>query len=241
MRLPAVLPMIWMVSTIWAAPDAKVFDRKPGKTRKFDRIQYFPQKGRDVSFGGDRLKWTGEGDCSQNEAMEPIISVQGEGVTVRNAWIDGAPDGIHVSAPNVVIENIVFPKVCEDAITANSGADNLVIRNCAFRGARDKAIQLNAGKNIVIENCLFEDCAKPVRVKSGVTVTVRNNVSTGSTVFILADGEGARALAESNDVRKSKWFAKAEKKARIVIGKGNRLSRIERKNEANSGGVIESR
>lgn len=240
MRVFPILPMIWVASAVWAAPDAKVFEEKPGKTRKFDRIQYFPQKGRVVSFGGDRLKWTGEGDCSQNESMEPIISVQGEGVMVRNAWIVEAPDGIHVSAPDVVIENVVFPKVCEDAITANTGADNLVIRNCAFRGARDKAIQLNAGKNILIEDCTFEDCAKPVRVKAGVTVTVRNNVSRGSTVFILADGEGARVLAESNVVEKSKWFVKAEKRARIVVGKGNRLSRIERKDEASSGGVIES-
>jgi pectate lyase len=222
-----------------AAPDASVFDQKPKKTRKFNAIQYFAQNGRTVSFGGDALKWTGEGDCSQNEHMEPVISVQGEGVTVRNAMVVEAPDGIHVSGKNAVIENVIFPKVCEDAITAN-GADNLIIRNCAFRGAKDKAIQLNAGKNIVIEDCYFEDCVKPVRVKSGVTVTVRNNVSRKSTVFVLADGAGARAIVEHNDVKDSKWFAKAQKGAVIELAP-NSTSRIEKPDAAESGGVVTKR
>lgn len=224
-----------------AAPDSSVFEKRPAESRSFDIIQYFPQKGRTVSFGGGLLKWKGEGDCSQNESMEPIISVQGDGVTIRDAFIEESPDGIHVSAPNVVIENIVFPKVCEDAITANEGADNLVIRNCAFRGARDKAIQLNAGRNILIENCYFEDCSKPVRVKPGVTVTVRNNRSRGSAVFVFADGKGAEAVVEKNTVEDSRHFVRSEKEALVVIGPGNRLSGIERGNEASKGGRIEER
>jgi pectate lyase len=189
-----------------------------------------------VSFGGDALKWKGEGDCSQNEHMEPIISVQGDGVTVRNAFIVESPDGIHVSGKNAVIENFVFPKVCEDAITAN-GADNLIIRNCAFRGARDKAIQLNAGRNIVIEDCYFEDCSKPVRVKPGVTVTVRNNVSRKTTAFVMANGAGAKVVVEGNQVSESKWFAKAQEGAVIEVG-ANKTSKISYPDEATSGGRI---
>lgn len=219
-----------------AAPDAAVFDRKPAKSRSFNAIQYFAQNGRSVSFGGDALKWRGEGDCSQNEHMEPIISVQGDGVTIRNAFIAESPDGIHVSGKNAVIENVIFPKVCEDAITAN-GADNLIIRNCAFRGARDKAIQLNAGKNILVENCYFENCSKPVRVKPGVTVTVRNNVSRHSTVFVMADGEGARAVVEGNVVGDSQWFLKALTAAVIDAGV-NQISKIKNPDEASEGGVI---
>jgi pectate lyase len=222
-----------------AAPDPSVFDQKPKKTRNFNRIEYVAQNGRVVSFGGLALKWTGEGDCSQNEGMEPIISVQGNGVTVRNAFVVESPDGIHVSGKNVIIENVVFPKVCEDAITAN-GADNLIIRNCAFRGARDKVIQLNGGKNILIENCYFEDCAKPVRVKAGVTVTVRNNVSRGTTVFVLADGKDASAVVENNDVKKSKWFVKAQKDATIEVGP-NKTSKIENPDEASDGGAVSNR
>jgi len=230
------LLFVSLIVPAMAAPDASVFDQKPSKSRSFDIIQYFAQDGRTVSFGGDALKWTGEGDCSQNEGMEPIISVQGDGVTVRNAFIVETPDGIHVSGKNAVIENMIFPKVCEDAITAN-GADNLIIRNCAFRGAKDKVIQLNGGTNIVVENCYFENCSKPVRVKKGVTVTVRNNVARGTTVFVMADGKDAHAVVENNDVEKSEWFAKAQKGAVIEVG-ANRISKIEKPDEATDGGSV---
>lgn len=239
MRFPAFFVVSCLVTSAWAAPEPSVFDRKPAKSRTFDRIQYFAQNGRTVSFGGDALKWKGEGDCSQNEHMEPIISVQGDGVTIRNAFIVEAPDGIHVSGKNVVIENVIFPKVCEDAITAN-GADNLIVRHCAFRGARDKVIQLNGGKNILVEDCYFEDCAKPVRVKPGVTVTVRNNVSRKSKVFVLADGEGAHAVVEGNDVRGSKWFAEAKTRAQVELG-ANRMKDIEKSDQATEGATITHR
>jgi hypothetical protein len=241
MRILALVSvvLIGVVECALAVPEAAVFNEKPAKSRRFDAIQYFAQNGRTVSFGGDALIWKGEGDCSQNEHMEPIISVQGDGVTIRKAVIFDAPDGIHVSGKNVVIENVIFPEVCEDAITAN-GADNLIIRNCAFRGARDKAIQLNGGENIVIENCYFENCAKPVRVKPGVTVTIRNNVSRRSTAFVLADGAGAHAVLEGNDVRESKWFAEAKTGAKIEVG-ANRTSKIEKEDEATGGAVITHR
>jgi len=236
MRFAVLSLSLLIAAQALAVPDASVFDQKPKKSRSFDIIQYIAQKNRTVSFGGDALVWKGEGDCSQNEGMEPIISVQGDGVTVRNAFIVESPDGIHVSGRKVVIENVIFPKVCEDAITAN-GADNLIIRNCAFRGAKDKAIQLNGGKNIVVEDCYFEDCAKPVRVKPGVTVTVRNNVSRDSAIFVLADGKGASAVVEGNVVEGSKWFLKAQSSARIDAGV-NEVSRIKKPDEADSGAVI---
>jgi pectate lyase len=234
-----LLCLLFTASSAIAAPDASVFDQKPKKTRKINRIEYVAQDGRSVSFGGYALKWTGEGDCSQNEGMEPIISVQGDGVTVRNAYLVETPDGIHVSGKNVIIENMIFPKVCEDAITAN-GADNLIIRNCAFRGAKDKVIQLNGGKNILIENCYFENCSKPVRVKKGVTVTVRNNVSRNTTAFVMADGKDAHAIVENNDVKESEWFVKAQKGAVVEVG-DNKTSKIEKPNEVTDGGVLRTR
>jgi len=236
--LPVSLLAVLFAALSGTAASDDRFDQKPEKRRKFDSIQYFAQDGRTVSFGGDALVWKGEGDCSQNESMEPIISVQGDGVTVRNALIVESPDGIHVSGKDVVIENIVFPKICEDAITAN-GADNLIIRNCDFRGARDKAIQLNAGRNIVIEDCVFEDCSKPVRVKSGVTVTVRNNVCRDATFFVLADGPGADVRVENNRVEGSEYFVKADDRAVVRIA-NNRLKLIDKPNASeNGGGVIE--
>lgn len=210
--------------------------KKPDKIRKINAIQYLSENGKRVSFGNEGLKWTGPGDCSQREKMAPIIEVQADDVTLRNAVILDAPDGIHVSGKNVILENIVFPEVCEDAITVN-GADNLIIRNCSFRGARDKAIQINKGTNVLIENCWFEDCAKPVRVKPGATVTVRNNISRGSKFFVLADGDGAVATVEGNQVSASKVFVRANSGARIEI-RENRLSRVAKKTESSEGGEI---
>lgn len=189
-------------------------DSKPKGARRFDIIQYFPQEGREVSFGGDALKWRGKGECSQKESQEPIIEVQGNGVKVRNAVILGSPDGIHVTAKNVTIEQITFPDVCEDGITAN-GADRLVIRDCYFRDAKDKAIQLNSGKDILIENCVFEDCQTPIRVKPGVTVTVRNCEANGVKYFIYADGD-AEVIAEGNRIRNSDTAIRLENGARAV-------------------------
>jgi hypothetical protein len=235
MRWHILLAAAW-IGVASAAPDPSVFDHVPAKSRRFDVIQYFAQNGRMVSFGGDALYWKGKGDCSQTESMEPIISVQGNGVTVRNAFIVSSPDGIHVSGKDAVIENMIFPKVCEDAITAN-GADRLVIRHCAFRGAEDKAIQLNSGKDILIEDCYFEDCSKPVRVKPGVTVTVRNNVSRGSRAFVMADGDGAHAVVEGNDVVDSRIFVQAETHAKIDVG-ANHTEKIQTPEQATGGAVI---
>lgn len=212
------------------------FDQEPKGERKFDIIQYFAQDGREVSFGGDTLIWKGPGDCSQQEEMLPLISVQGDGVTIRNATIVDSPDGIHVSGDDVILEDLIFPKVCEDAITAN-GANRLIIRNCWFRGARDKVIQLNSGKDILIENCVFEDCSKPIRTKEGVTATVRNNRSTNSLAFVLSDGPGAEILVEDNEVSRSKWFVKASDGTRIIVN-SNRTSQIEKQDEAEDGAEI---
>ncbi|MDD5199759.1 MAG: pectate lyase [Terrimicrobiaceae bacterium] len=215
----------------------QMLKKKPAKIRKINAIQYFPQDGRRVTFGMDGLLWKGPGDCkSQREAMSAIMELDGKGVTVRRAYILEAPDGVHVKNSDCVIENLVFPDVCEDAITADN-ADRLVIRNCVFRGADDKAIQLNRGRDILIENCYFESCAKPVRVKAGVTVTVRNCVAKDSSVFVLADGDGAVATVENNRVEKSRHFVGAKKGATIRLGE-NQTSQIKLGNEIVSGGRI---
>jgi len=225
MRISLALVGAALLSTLPAEADYPDPDKKPKAARNFDIIQYFPQKGREVSFGGDALKWKGKGECSQKESQEPIIEVQGEGVKVRNAMILGSPDGIHVTAKNVIIEDITFPDVCEDGITAND-ADNLIIRNCYFRGAEDKAIQLNSGKNIVIENCVFEDCSTPIRIKSGVTATIRNNKVRKARYFVLADGDG-KATVESNEIRDSDTAVRVKQDA-VINANGNDLSGVKK-------------
>lgn len=213
-------------------------ERKPTKVRKVNGILYFPQPGREVNFGREGLRWTGPGDCdSQREAQSVIMELQGPRVTVRGGYIIEAPDGVHVKNADCVIDGMIFPDVCEDAITAD-GADRLVIRNCVFRGAADKAIQLNRGRDILIENCYFEDCAKPVRVKAGVTVTVRNCYAKNSAAFVLADGEGAEARVENNRVDGAKYFVEAKKGAVIRVGAGNVTSGVRFPDAATGGAII---
>jgi hypothetical protein len=56
----------------------------------------------------------------------------------------------------------------------------------------------------------------------------------------MADGKGARAVVESNDVKNSEWFVKAQKGAQIEAG-ANKTSKIEKPDEATNGGVITKR
>ena len=49
-------------------------------------------------YEGATIVWKGEGDCSQKENMPPIFRITGNGITVKNATIIGAPDGIHIDA-----------------------------------------------------------------------------------------------------------------------------------------------
>ncbi len=233
----AALTLGGLVAGPDAASLARWLDEKPKEVRKVNAILYFPQNGRTVDFGDRVLRWTGPGDGSQRESQSAIIEVQGRGVTVRRAWIVDSPDGIHVKNADAVIENLVFPDVGEDAITADN-ADRLVIRNCVFRNAEDKAIQLNGGREILIENCYFERCAKPVRVKPGVTVTVRNCFATGAVDFVRADGAGAVVRVENNEVRESRSFVSAQKGARIVLGPGNVTRGIRLPNSATDGATI---
>jgi hypothetical protein len=79
-----------------------------------------------------------------------------------------------------------------------------------------------------------------VRVKPGVTVTVRNNVSRDSTVFVMADGAGARAMVEGNDVRGSKILFKALDRA-VIEARGNAAAEIRGADEATGGGSIVGR
>lgn len=222
------------------APLAQANDGRfdlPKKSRTFDRIQYYTADGKRHGFSGDLLKWNGPGDCSQDEGQMPIISVGANDVTVRNAVIIRSPDGIHVRGKRVLIENIVFPDVCEDAITAHD-ADELIIRNCSFRGADDKAIQINGGKNVLIENCYFENSSKPIRVKADCTVTVRNCTADNVKWFVYADGPGARVVLENNTVTNVRTFVHAEKDAEIVVGEGNKLRRAQEKKSEKSGGKV---
>ena len=89
-----------------------------------------------------------------------------------------------------------FPKVCEDAITNNGRgfeAFRTIIRNCYFESSEDKAVMINNGGSVTVENCEFVDCTQPVRAggRSGTYVVRKcrfRGRSTGPRFNGGADG-----------------------------------------------------
>ncbi|MFB3905062.1 MAG: right-handed parallel beta-helix repeat-containing protein [Acidobacteriota bacterium] len=150
------------------------FEPCGGILRITDTIKFV---GNDVIIDGEdrniTVKYAGPDDCSQKEGQDRFIEIYGNRNVVRNLTLDHFPDGIHVQQGfDNVIENIRFPVVCEDAVT-NSGmgfeAFRTIIRNCYFESSADKAVMINNGGSVTVENCEFVNCQQPVRAggKSG--------------------------------------------------------------------------
>ncbi len=145
-----------------------------------DRIYFH---GSDMVLDGENrnltFRYTGPDDCSQKEGQDHFIEIHGDRNVIRNFTLDRFPDGLHMqSGYDNVIENIRFPKVCEDAVTNNGRgfeAFRTILRNCYFQDAEDKAVMINNGGSVTVENCEFVNCMQPVRAggKSG-RYAVRN-------------------------------------------------------------------
>src|SRR5688500_14919889 len=121
-----------------------------------DRIEF---RGNGLVLEGEKrsitFRYTGPDDCSQKEGQDPFIEIFGNGNVIRNFTLERFPDGVHVlSGRDNVIENLRFPKVCEDAVTNNGRgyeAFGTIIRNCYFAGAEDKAVMINNGGSATVE------------------------------------------------------------------------------------------
>jgi len=178
-----------------------------------DRIYFYGYNM--VLDGGQQnivLRYTGPDDCSQTEGQDHFIEIHGDNNKIINFTLIGFPDGIHIqSGTDNVVENIKFPFICEDAVT-NSGrgyeAFQTVIRNCYFESSEDKAVMINNGGSVLVEDCEFVNCAQPVRAggKRG-THTVRNCVFNGTSTGPRFSGgaEGMLILFENNQVNDAKY------------------------------------
>jgi len=133
-----------------------------------DRIYFY---GNDLVLDGEdrniTFKYTGPDACDQTEGQDHFIELHGDRNIIRNFTLDRFPDGIHVqSGHDNLIDNVRFPKVCEDAVTNNGRgleAFRTIIRNCYFQDAEDKAVMINNGGSVTVENCQFVHCTQPVR------------------------------------------------------------------------------
>lgn len=113
-----------------------------------------------------KLVWVGPGECNKLPTNYAAITIRASRVVLKNFEVLGAPDGLHVNSGSFnVIDGVVFPYVCEDAITNGNkkpdSATNTVIRNSAFYNSDDKAIQVNGG-SVRVENSYFENVFRAI-------------------------------------------------------------------------------
>ncbi len=224
----------WLLSVALVASSQSF--ASDGKEREFDPFESFNGKtipvyetmtvGEGTVFDGkgNLYHWMGEGDCSQTEGMPPMFVLL-PGSTLKNLWMKGAPDGVHVKGSNITIDRMVNVDVCEDAISISKTEDgaageNVEISNSRFFYCHDKAIQLTRGNNVLVRNSEFHDCAKAVRIKEAAR-NIRfedNKVFGASSAIKLTGGEG---YAAGNLITGSEIGFWAEQQGSLAIGPGN--------------------
>jgi pectate lyase C len=118
--------------------------------------------GKNENFGGQH----GDGEQGENQ---PAVFVLRKGANLKNCKIvPPAGDGIHARGDNI-IDNVHFSDVGEDAISMRSNFEGgkLVIKNCSFKKAKDKVIQINRSCDLWIYNITVDDVGKIIRQDGG--------------------------------------------------------------------------
>lgn len=119
--------------------------------------------GGEVYDGGMAVHEGSLEDCStgDQDSVDPLIDVA-DGGTVRNVIFGkNVGDGIHCNG-SCTIENVWFPYVCDDAISALGGG-TVSIKNSGFKNARDKTIQHNGSGTINLDTVYVETAGKLYR------------------------------------------------------------------------------
>lgn len=127
--------------------------------------------------GGRTYSWDPEDPtnaCSQREGQDEVFVLK-RGATLRNLRIAYSPDGVKVEGDDVLVENVVWEKVCEDALVIGRRSakrrwrpHNVIVRDSVFIGGEDKQIQINGGENLYFYRNRHEGGGAGVRVKDGV-------------------------------------------------------------------------
>lgn len=119
--------------------------------------------GGEVFDGGMAVHEGSLENCAagDQDSTDPLIEVA-DGGTVRNVIMgNNVGDGIHCLG-SCTIENVWFPNVCDDAISALGGG-TVTIRDSGFKNARDKTIQHNGTGTVNIDNVYIETAGKLYR------------------------------------------------------------------------------
>jgi hypothetical protein len=186
------------------------------RTQLVPNMIVLDEPGATYDFGGATLKWTGAGDCSQTEGMLPMFSITAPRITLRNATIIGAPDGIHIHSAGAILENLIFPDVCEDAVTFKRGSRHATVRYCKFAEAADKVIQATDGRRHRIHHCEFVRCQRPLRCGPTTGARFYDNTLTDCHSGVRAHGIGSVTLIWGNTFTRVRHPVQKLEGARII-------------------------
>jgi len=190
-----------------------------------DRIYFY---GNNLILDGEdrnlTIRYTGPDDCSQKEGQDHFIEIHGDSNVIKNFTLLRFPDGLHVTnGYDNIIENLRFPIVCEDAVTNNGRgleAFRTIIRGCYFENSEDKAVMINNGGSVTVENCEFVDCAQPVRAggRSG-NYMVRDCSFRGRSTGTRFSGgkDGMTVIFENNTVHDSHYGMRVYGYVQLII------------------------
>ena len=151
------------------------------------------EHGQTVIDGGQVWRISGSkmpGKSDQKESNEPVIRIQMPNVTLRGFEIYESKDGITTNKPGTVFEDLIFLKICEDAINPMAGSDGGSVRRCYFKGAYDKTLQWNAAKDVHITNNVFIGGINAIRLMGTSSDDVEANRFYGNETAIQVTRKG---------------------------------------------------
>lgn len=108
---------------------------------------------RGAILDGKKLK----GDGGQNENQDPLLRIELAGVTIKNGFCQNVKDGMRADAPDVSFIKLTFLDVGEDGVSCGKEGVGTKVIDCEFDNSKhstaDKSIQLNNGKNALVDGC----------------------------------------------------------------------------------------
>ncbi len=181
--------------------------------------------GKTFDGSGDTYVWTGSGNCGDSEGMPPMFNL-GNGAKLKNIIIRGAPDGVHITGSDVVIDGMVNEDVCEDGISfRNAKSKNIVVQNSKLNHCSDKGVSTVRGSNIRFLNNEFRDCARAIRIKGEAkSVKIEGNqfFSVDSGIMV----EKATISIKNNFAQDSDHLLYAFDGATVIDEGGNKGTRV---------------
>lgn len=135
-----------------------------------------PIEVRDEVFdgGGKIYSWDPDdpnNECSQREGMDSLFKLY-EGATLRNVVVRYSPNGLEVLGDRVLVENVTWEEVCEDALAlgyvgAKIRVRDVIVRDCVFKGGSDKQIQVNNADGVYLYRNRHERGGAGMKISPG--------------------------------------------------------------------------